>query len=110
MTSTVTLDEPTTEPQTYAVAKTFRVRAIMKQGTAASLPAVWERYPTVEAARTAIRAMYHNDRVLRAFIVTDDTSPQFIGRALNAVQDARRRLSLRDCCGGRGGWRSRDFM
>jgi hypothetical protein len=42
----------------------------MRQGTAASLSAIWERYPTTDAARAAIRAMYHDDRVLRAFIVT----------------------------------------
>jgi len=57
---------------------TFRVRAIVRQGTAASLPAVWERYPTADAARAAIKAMYHDDRVLRAFIVTDAAPPQFV--------------------------------
>ena len=56
----------------------FRLRAIMRQGTAAGLPAVWERYPTPEAARAAVRAMYHDDRVLRAFIVTDEVPPRFV--------------------------------
>ena len=49
----------------------FRLHAIMRQGTAASVPAVWERYATIDAARATVRAMYSNDRVLRVMIVTD---------------------------------------
>jgi hypothetical protein len=56
----------------------FKLRAIMRQGTAASLPAVWERYATVDAARTAVRGMYANDRVLRVLIVTDEVPPRFV--------------------------------
>ena len=56
----------------------FRVHAIMRQGTAASIPAVWERYSTLEAARAAVRAMYSNDRVLRVMIVTGDVPPRFV--------------------------------
>lgn len=56
----------------------FRLRAIMRQGTAASLPGVWEHYATTDAARAAAREMYHDDRVLRAFIVTDEAPPQFV--------------------------------
>jgi hypothetical protein len=50
----------------------------MRQGTAASLPAVWERYATVDAARAAVRGMYSNDRVLRVMIVTGDVPPRFV--------------------------------
>ncbi len=64
--------------QTQPVDTTYRVRAIMRQGTAASLPAVWERYPTLDTAKAAIRGMYRDDRVLRAFIVTDDAPPRFV--------------------------------
>ncbi len=56
----------------------FRLRAIMRQGTAASLPAVWERYATIDAARAAVRGMYSNDRVLRVLIVTDEVPPRFV--------------------------------
>lgn len=55
----------------------FRLRAIMRQGTAASLPAVWERYATIDSARAAVRGMYSNDRVLRVLIATDDVPPRF---------------------------------
>lgn len=56
----------------------FRLRAIMKQGTAASLPGAWERYATIEDARAGTRPMYHNDRVLRVMIVTDSLPSQFV--------------------------------
>ena len=56
----------------------FRLRAIMRQGTAASLPAVRERYATIDFARAAVRGMYSNDRVLRVLIVTDDVPPCFV--------------------------------
>jgi len=56
----------------------FRLRAIMRQGTAAGLPAVWERYATLDAARAPVRGMYSNDRVLRVLIVTDEVPPRFV--------------------------------
>lgn len=49
----------------------FRLRAIMKQGTAASLPEAWTHYASVDAARSGAKSMYHNDRVLRVMLVTD---------------------------------------
>ena len=49
----------------------FRLRPIMKQGTAASIPQTWTRYASVEDARADAKLMYHNDRVLRVMIVTD---------------------------------------
>jgi hypothetical protein len=52
----------------------LRLRAIMKQGTAASLPETWARYTTVEAAREGARTMYHNDRVQRVMLVADSTN------------------------------------
>jgi len=50
----------------------------MKQGTAASVPAVWDQFATIEAARAAVRAIYSNDRVLRVMIVTGDAPPSFV--------------------------------
>jgi hypothetical protein len=49
----------------------FRLRPIMKQGTAASLPETWTHYPSAEAARAGAKLMYLNDRVLRVMLVTD---------------------------------------
>ena len=56
----------------------FRLRPIMRQGTAASIPETWNRYTTLDEARQAIKPMYHDDRVLRVFIVTDEAPPQFV--------------------------------
>ena len=38
------------------VARAFRLRAIMKQGTAASLPETWTHFPSIEEARAASHA------------------------------------------------------
>jgi hypothetical protein len=56
----------------------FRVRPIMRQGTPSSIEGVWTRFTTLEAARAAAKAMYHDDRVLRVFIVTDGLMPGFV--------------------------------
>jgi hypothetical protein len=49
----------------------FRLRAIMKQGTAASIPETWTHYASLDDARAGAKPMYHNDRVLRVMVVTD---------------------------------------
>jgi hypothetical protein len=67
------VDAPAPDPHAF-----FRLRAIMRQGTAASLPAVWEQYATIDAARAAVRGMYSNDRVLRVLIVSGDVPPRFV--------------------------------
>jgi hypothetical protein len=56
----------------------FRLRPIMRQGTASSIAETWVRFPSLEAARQAVKPMYHDDRVLRVFIVTDDAPPRFV--------------------------------
>ena len=50
----------------------------MRQGTPSSLVGVWTRFTTLEAARAAAKPMYHDDRVLRVFIVTDGVMPGFV--------------------------------
>jgi hypothetical protein len=57
---------------------TFRLRPIMRQGTASSIPETWTRFAALADARHAVKAMYHDDRVLRAFIVTNDIPPRFV--------------------------------
>jgi hypothetical protein len=51
----------------------FRLRPIMKQGTAASVPQTWQHYKSIEEARAGAKEMYHNDRVLKVMIVADST-------------------------------------
>jgi hypothetical protein len=47
----------------------FRLRPIMKQGTASSIPETWMHYASVDDARHGAKHMYHNDRVLRVMMV-----------------------------------------
>lgn len=54
-----------------ATPQSFRIRPIMKQGTAASIPETWIHYPSVEDARAGATQMYRNDRVLRVMLVVD---------------------------------------
>ena len=56
----------------------FRLRPIMRQGTASSIAETWESFETVDDARRAVKQMYHDDRVLRVFIVDDAAPPQFV--------------------------------
>jgi hypothetical protein len=49
----------------------FRLRPIMKQGTAASIPETWTRYASIADARVGAKSMYQNDRVLRVMLVLD---------------------------------------
>jgi hypothetical protein len=56
----------------------FRLRPIMRQGTASSIAETWMSYATIETARASVRQMYHDDRVLRVFIVTDGLPAQFV--------------------------------
>jgi hypothetical protein len=51
--------------------QSFRLRPIMKQGTAAGIPETWTHYPSIEGAREGAKLMYHNDRVLRVMVVVD---------------------------------------
>lgn len=51
--------------------RAFRLRPIMRQGTAASVPETWSRYASAEDARAGAKLMYHDDRVLRIMLVVD---------------------------------------
>ena len=56
----------------------FRVRPIMKQGTASIIPETAACFDAIEQAREAVKRMYHDDRVLRVFIVADEIPPRFV--------------------------------
>jgi len=51
--------------------QSFRLRPIMRQGTASSIRETWTHYASVEEARAGAKDMYHNDRVLRVMVVVD---------------------------------------
>ena len=52
-------------------ADAFRLRPIMRQGTATSIPETWTRFTSIEDARAGAKHMYHDDRVLRVMLVRD---------------------------------------
>ena len=56
----------------------FRLRPIMRLGTASSIAETWAHFDTLDDARRAVKQMYHDDRVLRAFIVRDAVPAQFV--------------------------------
>jgi hypothetical protein len=56
----------------------FRLRPIRRQGTASAIPEGWTRFAPLDQARQAVKTMYHDDRVLRVFIVTDDAPQRFV--------------------------------
>jgi hypothetical protein len=71
---------PTVQPNPtdQASNNAFRLRSIMRQGTASSIQETWVRFASLDDARRAVKQMYHDDRVLRAFIVTDEAPPRFV--------------------------------
>jgi hypothetical protein len=53
------------------MASSFRLRPIMRQGTASSVPETWTHYASIAEARAGAKHMYHDDRVLRVMLVVD---------------------------------------
>jgi hypothetical protein len=49
----------------------FRLRPIMRQGTASSVAETWTHYGSIDEARSGAKHMYHDDRVLRVMLVAD---------------------------------------
>jgi hypothetical protein len=77
--ATKLLDETVSTARTPDASRSaFRVRSVMRQGTASSIPETWQSYGTLESARAAVKHAYHDDRVLRMFIVTDEVPPRFV--------------------------------
>ena len=51
---------------------------MMRQGTASTIPETSAHYATIESARAAVKQAYHDDRMLRVFIVADEVPPRFV--------------------------------
>jgi hypothetical protein len=51
--------------------RSFRLRPIMRQGTASSVAETWIHYGSIEGARAGAKQMYRDDRVLRVMLVVD---------------------------------------
>ncbi len=53
------------------MARLFRLRPIMRRGTASSIPETWTRYGSIGDARAGAKHMYEDDRVRRVMLVID---------------------------------------
>ena len=69
---------PAAEPTPPQPSRAFRLRPIMRQGTASSIPETWTPFSTLEDARRTAKQMYHDDRVLRVYVVADEMPPRFV--------------------------------
>jgi hypothetical protein len=78
MSPTAVGEEPSATSAALQPRISYRLRPIMRQGTASSVPEIWTSYPTLDDARQAVKQMYHDDRVLRVFVVTNEAPPRFI--------------------------------
>jgi hypothetical protein len=59
----------TRQGQEVSMAPSFRLRPIMRQGTASGIAETWMHYGSVGEARAGAKHMYHDDRVLRVMLV-----------------------------------------
>jgi hypothetical protein len=53
----------------------FKLIATMKRGSASGLAPAWAPYPTLEAARLGITALFRDERVLRVMVVRRRSAP-----------------------------------
>jgi hypothetical protein len=51
--------------------QTYRLRPVMRQGSASSIAGTWTHYPSIEAARADAKQMYRDDRVLRVMLIVN---------------------------------------
>jgi hypothetical protein len=56
----------------------FKLITTMRRGSSSNLAPAWARYPTIEAARVGVTALFRDDRVQRAMIVRDEIPPAFV--------------------------------
>lgn len=50
----------------------------VRRGSACSLPGAWQRYPTLEQARTAAAVLLRHERVTRIAVVRNEAPPAFV--------------------------------
>jgi hypothetical protein len=78
MTAVIPVSAATRDARVMTSTKMFRLRPIMRQGTASSIPETWARFESLEDVRKASKQMYHDDRVLRVLVVADGCPASFV--------------------------------
>jgi len=56
----------------------FRLVVSVRRGSASNLAGAWEKYATVETARTAAAGLLRLERVARVAIVRNEAPPAFV--------------------------------
>jgi hypothetical protein len=56
----------------------FHLIALVRRGSASSLPGTWPRFATVDSARAAAATLLREERVQRVLIVRDDAPKGFV--------------------------------
>lgn len=56
----------------------FRLIISVRRGSASNMPGAWQRYPTLEQARTAAAALLRHERVTRIAVVRNEAPPAFV--------------------------------
>jgi hypothetical protein len=56
----------------------FRLVVSVRRGSASGMPGAWERYPTLEQARSAAATLLKHERVARVAIVRNEAPPAFV--------------------------------
>lgn len=56
----------------------FRLIISVRRGSASNMPGAWQRYPTLEQARTAAAALLRHERVTRIAVVRNEAPPVFV--------------------------------
>ena len=56
----------------------FRLIISVRRGSASNMPGGWQRYSTLEEARTAAAALLRHERVTRIAVVRNEAPPVFV--------------------------------
>jgi hypothetical protein len=56
----------------------FRLIIGVRRGSASNMPGAWQRYATLEQARTAAAALLRHERVTRIAVVRNEAPPAFV--------------------------------
>jgi hypothetical protein len=56
----------------------FRLIVSVRRGSACNMPDAWQRYPTLEQARTAAAALLRHERVTRIAVVRNEAPSAFV--------------------------------
>ena len=66
------------KPPAATIRYMFRLVVTVRRGSACNLVGAWEKYATIETARSAGTGLLRHERVLRIAIVRNEAPPAFV--------------------------------